>query len=120
MKKYTLYKEEKAKRKQTKEYINQLNPQTNKDKVNAYCKRIWDHKTFYIMLIPAVVLLIIFAYQPMYGVIIAFKDFSFRQGITGSKWVGFDNFETLFQIEQFWVAFKNTININVLKFIFGF
>jgi len=120
MKKYALYKEEKAKRKQTKEYINQLNPQTSKDKINAYCKRIWDHKTFYIMLIPAVVLLIIFAYQPMYGVIIAFKDFSFRHGITGSKWVGFDNFETLFQIEQFWVAFKNTININILKFIFGF
>ena len=83
-------------------------------------KKIYEHKMFYIMLLPAVVLLGIFAYWPMYGIIIAFKDFSYRQGILGSAWCGFENFTALFEIDMFWTAFKNTIVINLLKLLFGF
>lgn len=120
MNKFALIKEERRKQKETKEYINRLNPQTKKDKFKEFLKRIWDHRVFYIMLIPAIILLIIFAYQPMYGIIIAFKKYSFRKGILGSPWVGFDNFETLFAMDQFLAAFKNTIVVNFLKLLFGF
>ena len=120
MDKYIQYKNDKKKKKEIKAYIESLNPQTKKEKFKEFLKTIWEHKVFYIMLIPAIVLLIIFAYQPMYGIIIAFKKFSYRQGIAGSKWIGFANFETLFAIDQFWVAFKNTIVINFYKLLFGF
>ena len=75
---------------------------------------------FYVMLIPGVVLTFIFSYLPMYGVVLAFKDYSIRAGILGSEWVGFLHFEKLFDIPQFWVAFKNTIIHNVLKLVFCF
>lgn len=81
---------------------------------------IYKHKFFYLMLAPAVILLAIFAYQPMYGVLIAFKQYSFRKGILGSPWVGLDNFATLFAMEEFTRAFRNTVIINLLKLVFGF
>ena len=120
MTKLSIIKEERRKAKETKEYINSLNPQTKLEKFKEFLKRIWDHRIFYIMLIPSVTLLIIFAYQPMYGILIAFKKYSFRYGILNSPWVGMKNFETLFAMDQFLVAFKNTIVINILKLVFGF
>lgn len=44
----------------------------------------------------AVIYFLIFAYKPMYGIIIAFKNYSMRKGIMGSPWIGFGNFERLF------------------------
>lgn len=75
---------------------------------------------YYLMLLPSIVLLIIFAYQPMYGLVLAFKKYSPRLGITGSPFIGWANFQTLFGIDQFWTAFRNTIEINLLKLLFGF
>ena len=49
----------------------------------------------YVMVLPAILYIILFAYKPMYGIQIAFRDFSFRDGITGSEWVGFAQFEKL-------------------------
>ena len=91
-------------------------------KVKKLLQDIWKHKVYYAMLAPAVVLLAIFAYWPMYGITIAFKDYSPRLGILGSKWVGFEHFETLFgpDMPGFWQAFWNTIEINLLKLAFGF
>lgn len=83
-------------------------------------KRIKPNLLFYFMLIPATVLVFIFNYMPMYGVLLAFKKYSIRLGIMGSPWVGFKNFEKLFDLPQFWVAFKNTFVINLLKLLFCF
>lgn len=85
-------------------------------------KRVWDHRVFYIMLLPAVVLTVIFCYIPIYGITLAFKEYSFRAGILGSPWADpiFKNFDTLFMFPDFWRAFKNTIVINLLKLVFGF
>lgn len=93
-----------------------------KEKLKFLLKKIWEHRVFYGMLAPAVVLLAIFAYWPMYGVTIAFKDYSPRAGILGSEWVGLQHFETLFgpDMPGFWQAFWNTIEINALKLLFGF
>lgn len=113
-------KEQRELKKQEKLYIESLNPQSKKEKVNSFFRTIYKHKFFYLILIPAVVLLLIFAYRPMYGIIIAFKKYSPRKGILGSQWVGFKNFQDIFAIDQFWRAFKNTIVINLLKLFFVF
>ena len=120
MKKLEKIKQERIIKKQTKEYIESLNPMSKKQKFMEFMNTIYKHKFFYLILIPAIVLLIIFAYRPMYGIVIAFKNFSPRKGIMGSPWVGLENFERIFELDMFWQAFKNTIVINLLKLIFGF
>lgn len=91
-------------------------------KLKKLGREIWRHRVFYGMIAPAVILLAIFAYWPMYGITIAFKDYSPRRGIMGSEWVGWQHFETLFgpDMPGFWQAFWNTLEINLLKLAFGF
>lgn len=72
------------------------------------------------MVVPAIVLLIVFVYVPMAGNVVAFKDFSFRKGIFGSDWVGFKNFERLWQMRPFWNAFQNQLTISFFMLITGF
>ncbi|UQZ86375.1 putative multiple-sugar transport system permease YteP [Paenibacillus konkukensis] len=76
-------------------------------------------KVLFLFLLPALVYVIVFNYVPMYGVIIAFKNFNFSKGIMGSEWVGFDNFGRLFQ-RGFLRVLRNTIVISLLKLIFVF
>ncbi len=113
-------KKDRQTKKEFKQYIESLNPQSTKDKIISFFRRIWEHKFFYLILLPAIILLIIFAYKPMYGIVLAFKHYSPRKGIMGSSWCGFDNFKELFAIEDFSNAFRNTIIINLLKLLFGF
>lgn len=72
------------------------------------------------MMAPAVLLLIVFQYIPMYGVVLAFKDFRMDLGILRSPWVGFDNFVSLFSSADFLRALRNTIVISLLQLSFGF
>jgi putative aldouronate transport system permease protein len=81
---------------------------------------IGRHRNLYIMLIPCVAYFVIFHYIPMYGVILAFKDFSFAKGILGSKWAGFANFTYLFGLRDFYTVFWNSLIINLLKMVFFF
>lgn len=90
------------------------------EKLKKLKKDVFRDWAFYVMLIPGVVLTFIFSYIPMYGIVLAFKDYSIRAGILGSEWVGFIHFKTLFDLPQFWVALKNTVLHNVLKLVFGF
>ncbi len=73
-----------------------------------------------IMMIPCVLFFLIFNYIPMYGIIIAFKDFSMRLGILASPWNGLDNFHRLFTGADFLQALRNTIVISLLRLTFGF
>lgn len=77
-------------------------------------------KYLYIMLIPCVIYFIIFNYIPMYGIIIAFKDFNFAKGILGSKWIGFDNFKYMFGLSDFYKVFWNSFYLGILRMVFGF
>lgn len=63
---------------------------------------------------------IIFAYVPMYGVQLAFKEFIARDGIWGSPWIGFENFERFFSSYNFIAMLKNTLGISVYSLIVGF
>ncbi|WP_091159799.1 ABC transporter permease subunit [Paenibacillus sp. 453mf] len=65
------------------------------------------------MLLPAVVLLLLFAYIPMYGIVIAFKDYSPALGIGGSPWAGLKYFEKFFNSYQFDTTIKNTLILSL-------
>ncbi len=78
------------------------------------------HKYLTLMFIPVIIYYAVFAYAPMYGIIIAFKDYSFAKGIWGSDWVGMDNFVRIFEGRSFFQVFWNTIIISFYKLITGF
>jgi len=73
-----------------------------------------------LMFLPCAVYYFIFDYIPMGGLMIAFKDYSFRDGILGSPWVGFQHFEMLFGGIEFLMVIKNTLLISIIKIILGF
>lgn len=87
-------------------------------------ERIWRHLRsnwqVYAMLAPTIIWFLVFNYKPMYGLQIAFKDYSIFRGIEGSPWVGFEHFDTLFNSDQFLRALKNTFMISMLSLCFGF
>lgn len=74
----------------------------------------------YLMLLPAVIYILLFKYRPMYGLQIAFRNFNFKDGITGSEWVGFANFVRLFKSYWFPVTVKNTLTLSFLSLILAF
>ncbi|WP_168120073.1 ABC transporter permease subunit [Paenibacillus sp. HB172176] len=83
-------------------------------------KDIVRNKAIYLMLLPVLVFYIIFEYGPMYGAIIAFKDFNVSRGILGSDWVGFSHFTDFFESIYFWRVMKNTFVVNLYLLIFAF
>lgn len=80
-------------------------------------KRNWS---LYLLVLPVLIFYILFHYFPMYGAIIAFKDFSPMRGIAGSPWVGFRHFESFFQSHFFGRVMRNTFWININTLLFGF
>ena len=78
------------------------------------------HKAVYIMAVPVILFYFIFCYFPMYGVIIAFKDFSIGAGILGSDWVGFKHFTSFFHSMYFMRVLTNTVIISITDIVFGF
>lgn len=74
----------------------------------------------YVLLAPALILTLIFKYIPMYGAIIAFKDFSPIKGIMGSEWVGLKHFEKFLASPNFDVILMNTLKLSFLGLIFSF
>lgn len=82
--------------------------------------RIKRDYELYLFLLPIIILYLIFKYYPMYGVQIAFKDFSPSQGIWGSEWVGFQHFKDFFDSYNFWTIIKNTLSLSFFSLLFGF
>ena len=80
---------------------------------------LWKNKMLYLMTLPAIIWVFIFCYIPMYGILIAFKDFNFKKGIWGSQWVGLKNFQFLFNYKGVGQIFFNTIFLNILFIITG-
>ncbi len=78
------------------------------------------NKYLYIMMVPVLVYYAIFHYGPMYGAIIAFKDFTPIKGVMGSSWVGFEHFESFFDSYYFLRILKNTLMISLYSLVFEF
>lgn len=82
--------------------------------------RIRKSRQLYLFVLPAFLIILIFSYGPMYGVIIAFKDYMPSLGILGSPWVGFKHFQRFFDSYYFWDLIKNTVGISVYSLVVGF
>ena len=78
------------------------------------------HKWKYILMIPIVIYLILFCYKPMYGLIIAFKNYKPALGFAGSKWVGLDWFVRFFTSPNCWRMIKNTVLLSLYSLLWSF
>ena len=98
-----------------------LNRASKKGKQSGFIKEIRNNFSLYSMAIPAVVLLFLFCYLPLMGLIIAFKDFQFDKGIFGSDWSTpiFNNFIFLLSSGEAFRAIKNTVTLNLMFIISG-
>lgn len=74
---------------------------------------IKESRALYLLMLPSIIIFLLFTYYPMYGVIIAFKDFTPTEGILGSPWVGMKNFMQYFNSYQFGLTIRNTIVISL-------
>ena len=84
-------------------------------------KKDWmRNKSLYMMILPVLIFFILFHYKPMYGAIIAFKDYTPALGIDESPWVGLENFFRFFDSVYFGRLIRNTILLSVYSLIFGF
>lgn len=82
--------------------------------------RMKAHWQLYVLIFPAVIYFAVFCYGPMYGIQLAFKNYNALDGITGSPWIGFSNFERFFHSYQFGKLLKNTLSLSVLQLLVGF
>ena len=86
---------------------------------NAYqeglLQNMWKNKTLVVMALPVVILLIMFNYVPMFGSLVAFKQYNYADGIFGSPWVGLENFKFLFNIPSLtWRILRNTVGYYII------
>ena len=88
--------------------------------MNTIKKDIKKNYLLYYMILPVIAFYILFHYVPMYGAIIAFKNFTPSMGILNSPWVGFEHFINFFNSYHFARVLKNTLNISILTLIFEF
>ncbi|MDD2441282.1 MAG: sugar ABC transporter permease, partial [Eubacteriales bacterium] len=82
-------------------------------------KKLRRELPLYAMLAPAVVVVLVYAYGPMIGIVIAFQRFLPGKGLFGSPWIGLDNFRFMFQMPTIWQVVGNTILIAGMKIIAG-
>ena len=80
-------------------------------------KRKKDQMALHLMMLPGMILLAIFSFAPMFGIIMAFQNYMPARGIAKSPWVGMDNFIFMFQMPDSKQIFINTITIAVGKII---
>ncbi|MFC4808000.1 ABC transporter permease [Paenibacillus sp. GCM10023250] len=87
-------------------------------------RRLWKDvvrdRYLYLLLLPGLLLILVFRYAPMYGIVIAFQDYNIYNGIGGSEWVGFEQFDKLFRSPDFYEILRNTLVISIYKLAAGF
>jgi len=98
------------------ERISQVNVRKGQSNFERFRKQIG----LQLMVIPGIILILIFCYIPMYGILMAFQDYNLFKGMAGSPWVGFKHFIMFFEDPDFWLIMRNTIVISLLKLFIGF
>lgn len=88
-------------------------------KIKGFFKKLYKYRIFLLMLSPAVIYTLIFAYYPMTGIVLAFKKYNYAGGIWGSPWNGFENFKFFFKSGQAWTVTRNTVLYNILFIVVG-
>ncbi len=91
------------------------------NKIKSYrLAQIVKNRYLYLLMLLPMTYFVLFKYRPMYGILIAFKDFKVKKGILGSPWIGFENFTTFLTDENFLNIFKNTISLSLLQILICF
>lgn len=87
-------------------------------------KQVWSgiarDKFLYVLALPGLLYFLIFKYVPMWGIVIAFQNYSPYQGMSGSPWVGLEHFGRFFSNPDFFTLFRNTLAINILSLVLFF
>lgn len=96
------------------------NTSRNNSLIGSIGKYFFRDYQIYMMILPSIAIIFIFNYLPMYGIQIAFKNFRFKEGIWGSSWVGLKHFIRIVGMQQFWLAMKNTVGIQLYSLAVGF
>lgn len=89
-------------------------------KARSWLKAFRQQLSLQSMVIPAIVLMIIFNYIPIYGLTIAFKNYTVTSSLQSAKWVALNNFMIIIKDKYFWDSVVNTLGISLLKLVFGF
>lgn len=89
-------------------------------RIRWFFKHLRKEWQLYLLLAPLIIWFLLFLYKPMYGLQIAFKDFSLFRGVDASPWVGLEHFRTLFDSDTFMRAIKNTFIISFLNLVIAF
>ncbi|MFC1421063.1 ABC transporter permease [Streptacidiphilus cavernicola] len=82
--------------------------------------RLRRDRTLILMTLPAVVLLLVFNYLPLFGTVTAFEYYDHLTGVLHSQWIGLENFQQLFQDQLFWEALENTLAISAVQLVLFF
>lgn len=77
------------------------------------------YKWLYLFMTPGILYYLIYHYVPMFGLVVAFQDYNLMKGVTGSPWVGLDNFRQVFQSPDFPILLKNTLLLSVYRILFN-
>lgn len=86
----------------------------------SFIAGVKESRALYLLMLPSIIIFLLFTYYPMYGVIIAFKNFTPAEGIWGSEWVGLNNFIQYFNSYQFGLTIRNTIVISLYTILVTF
>ena len=96
----------------------------NQGTAGSFLVRLWKNMQknwiLYVMILPVVAYYAVFAYAPMYGIQLAFKNYRVKEGILGSPWVGFEHFKRFFSAYNFKLLLMNTLGISVYSILAGF
>ncbi|MFF2909831.1 MULTISPECIES: sugar ABC transporter permease [Bacillales] len=84
-----------------------------------YLKRFSRERQLWLLSLPIILWVLMFAYYPMYGLVIAFQNYIPGQSLFGN-WIGFDNFVRFFNEPDFWMIIRNTLVISMLNLLIGF
>jgi putative aldouronate transport system permease protein len=99
---------------------NQTDVVTVKSKRRTLLSYLWDARLLYLLLLPGLIHMVLFKYFPLFGILIAFQDYSPFKGVTGSTWVGFKHFIVFFKDPYSLVLIKNTVLLALYNLLFGF
>jgi putative aldouronate transport system permease protein len=98
----------------------ELNRPAAMSKFSLIGRELTRNKWLYLMFLPVLIWFVLFAYWPMYGLVIAFEKYNVVKGITGSEWVGLRYFKQFFKDPYFFRLMRNTMLLNIYGIVFGF
>ena len=88
--------------------------------LSGFWKKVRKQKFLILMILPAFLIVLIFNYFPMYGILMAFEDYKVAYGVWGSEWVGLEHFQTFFSNPLAVRTIKNTVLLGLYNFLWSF